>query len=208
MTELILHNSKFEVVGNFKVEYNMAAEKINIPVVHQVVKSLLAGRRQGNAVNKSKSFVRGGGSKPFKQKGTGRSRQGSSRSPLHPGGGSCFGPVKRSYEQKVNKKVMLRAISSVLIDKYHGNKLLVVDNFDFNGKTKELGKILEEKKLKSCLFVTKETTSNVLNAARNLATSKGIPASGFSVYEAVKYENLLIEKDALNVLLARVAKLD
>ncbi|MBF0298020.1 MAG: 50S ribosomal protein L4 [Oligoflexia bacterium] len=207
MTELKLYNSKFEVVGSYQTKLDFKTEKINIPVVHQVIKSLLAGRRQGNAVNKCKAFVRGGGAKPFKQKGTGRARQGSSRSPLNPGGGSCFGPSKRSYEQKINKKMMLNAIHSVLIDKLHGNKLFIVDAFNFNNKTKELYKILADRKLDSSLVVTKNKTAPVLDAVKNLPRAKGMAAEGFSVYEAVKYDHLLIEKDALGILIDRLEKL-
>lgn len=208
MTEISLLNSKFEVVGTFQTDVSLAPEKINGPVVHQVVKSLLANRRQGNAASKNKCLVRGGGAKPFKQKGTGRARQGSSRSPLQVGGGSAFGPVPRSYEQKINKKMMLVAIQSVLADKYQAGKLLVLDEFAPRSKTKEMYKLLNGKGLNSGLIVTKNKDSSVLRTVKNIERTKGLPVEGFSVYEAVKYENLIIEKNALEVLLGRVNKLN
>lgn len=105
MTDITVLNSKFENTGKLSSKVDFSPEQINVPVVHQVVKAILAGRRQGNACTKNKSLVSGGGKKPFKQKGTGRARQGSSRSPLMPGGGTVFGPQPRSFEQKVNKKM-------------------------------------------------------------------------------------------------------
>lgn len=104
MTELNVLNSKFEKAGSLKIDRDFSVDSINGTVVHQVVKATLAGRRQGTAMTKTKGFVSGGGKKPFKQKGTGNARQGSTRSPLMPGGGTVFGPTPRDYTQKVNKK--------------------------------------------------------------------------------------------------------
>src|SRR5690554_7577121 len=102
MAEITLLNSKFEKSGSVETNVSLDAEVISAPAVHQVVKATLAGRRQGTASTKNRSQVRGGGAKPFKQKGTGRARQGSSRSPLMVGGGTVFGPTPRDYSQKVN----------------------------------------------------------------------------------------------------------
>src|SRR5690606_13264736 len=142
MTDITVLNSKFEKSGSLKAEVDFSAEAINEAVVHQVVKATLAGRRQGTACTKNKALVSGGGKKPFKQKGTGNARQGSTRSPLMPGGGTVFGPTPRDYSQKVNKKVMLLAISSVLADKFQAGKLHVVDKLEATGKTKDMFKAL------------------------------------------------------------------
>lgn len=196
MSDITLFNSNFEAKGNLKLEVSLDPQEINIAAVHQVVKAILAGRRQGTAATKTKAMVSGGGKKPFKQKGTGNARQGSKRSPLMPGGGTVFGPVPRSYEQKVNKKLMAKAIHSILADKFQAGKLLVVEKLPAISKTKEVSKLLAGKGLVSTLIVTTASDSSLLLAARNLERAKAVPVEGFSVYDAVKYENLVIEKDA------------
>lgn len=200
MTELNVLNSKFESKDKIKVDLEFTPDAINVPVVHQVVKATLAGRRQGNAHTKTKAEVSGGGKKPFKQKGTGNARQGSTRSPLMPGGGTVFGPRKRSFEQKVNKKVMLNAIKSVLVDKHLAGKLIIVDSLTSTGKTKEMAKLLGSKNLLNSLVVTNDSSSLAIRATNNLKTAKGLGVDCLSVYEAVKYENLIIEKLAFEKL--------
>ncbi len=200
MTELNVLNSKFENKEKIKVDFDFNPEAINVPVVHQVVKATLAGRRQGNAHTKTKAEVSGGGKKPFKQKGTGNARQGSTRSPLMPGGGTVFGPRKRSFEQKVNKKVVLNALKSILVDKHLAGKLLIVDTLKSTGKTKEMATLLGSKNLLNSLIVTLDSASLAIRATNNLRTAKGLGVDSMSVYEAVKYENLIIEKLAFERL--------
>ena len=204
MTDITVLNSKFEKSGSLKSNVDLSVETINGPVVHQVVKATLAGRRQGTAATKTKAFVSGGGKKPFKQKGTGNARQGSTRSPLMPGGGTVFGPQPRSYEQKVNKKVMLNAISSVIADKLQAGKLHVVEKFEATGKTKDMFKTLTSRKLLPALVITTELNEKVARSVSNLERAKYAPVDGFSVYEAIKFENLIIEKGALEKLLSRL----
>jgi large subunit ribosomal protein L4 len=204
MTDITVLNSKFEKSGSLKSTVDFSAETINKTVVHQVVKATLAGRRQGTAATKTKALVSGGGKKPFKQKGTGNARQGSTRSPLMPGGGTVFGPQPRSYEQKVNKKVTLVAISSVLADKFQAGKLHVVEKFESTGKTKDMFKTLESRKLLPALVITTELNEKVARSVSNLERAKYAPVDGFSVYEAIKFENLIIEKGALEKLLSRL----
>lgn len=200
MTELNVLNSKFENKEKIKVELEFSPDAINVPVVHQVVKATLAGRRQGNACTKGKAEVRGGGKKPFKQKGTGNARQGSTRSPLMPGGGTVFGPKPRSYEQKVNKKVVLNALKSVVVDKQLAGKLIIVDTLVSTGKTKEMAALLESKNLLNALVVTLDSSSLAIRATKNIRTAKAMGVDNISVYEAVKYENLIIEKQAFEKL--------
>lgn len=206
MTDLNILNEKFEAVEKLTTQVDLTPEVINVPVVHQVVKATLAGRRQGNAATKNRAAVRGGGAKPFKQKGTGRARQGSTRSPLMVGGGTAFGPSPRSYEQKLNKKIVLNAVQSILADKFQAGKLTIVESLPTDGKTKVMHSLLREKGLLPALIVTESSDSLALRAARNLQYGKALPVKGFSVYEAVKFENLVIEKAALEQLLNRVEK--
>ncbi len=204
MADIKVLNNKFEDAGSLSTTVDLSAEKINVPVVHQIVKATLAGRRQGTASTKNRSAVRGGGCKPFKQKGTGRARQGSTRSPLMIGGGTVFGPTPRDYTQKVNKKMMKVAIQSIIADKLQAGKLTVVENLESSGKTKEMFSLLDGKGLLPALVVTENKDSLALRAAKNLQWGKGIAAEGFSVYEAVKFENLVIEKNALENILNKL----
>lgn len=204
MTDITILNSKFESSGNLKVKADLSPDVVNVPVVHQVVKALLANKRQGTACTKVRSEVRGGGKKPFKQKGTGRARQGSNRSPLMPGGGTVFGPKPRDYSQKINKKVANIAIQSIIADKLQSGKLTVVEKLNSTGKTKEIYTLLNSRNLLPGLIVTASKDSLALRAAKNLKQGYCMPVDGFSVYEAVKYENLIIEKEALEKLLGRL----
>lgn len=204
MAEITVLNSKLESAGALKTDISLTPDDISVPAVHQVVKATLAGRRQGTASTKTKGLVRGGGAKPFKQKGTGRARQGSSRSPLMPGGGTAFGPTPRSYEQKVNKKMGLKAIQSIIADKLQAGKLTVVEKIETTGKTKDAFQMLNGKGLLPALVVTADSESPALRAVRNIRNAKAMSVDGFSVYEAVRFENLVIEKAALENLLKRL----
>ncbi len=204
MSDITVLDSKFINAGTMSVGGDLSPEKIHVAAVHQVVKATLASRRQGNASTKTKGLVRGGGKKPYKQKGTGRARQGSIRSSLMVGGGTMFGPTPRDFAQKVNKKLVKKAILSVLADKYQAGKLTVVDSIESNGKTKEIYQALSARGLLPALVVVSDKDNKVLRAVRNLQYGKGIPVEGFSVYEAVKYENLIIEKRALETLLQKM----
>lgn len=204
MTDLAVLNTKFEKSGSLKANVDFSVETINKTVVHQIVKATLASRRQGTAMTKTKALVSGGGKKPFKQKGTGNARQGSTRSPLMPGGGTVFGPVPRDYTQKVNKKMTLNAIASVLADKHQAGKLHIVEKLETTGKTKDMFKLLDSKKLLPALVITAEVNEKVSRSVSNLERAKYAPVDGFSVYEAIKFENLIIEKAAFEKLISRL----
>lgn len=204
MTDITVLNEEFESAEKLTTEVALSPEDINVPSVHQVVKAILANRRQGNACTKNRSKVRGGGAKPFKQKGTGRARQGSTRSPLMVGGGTAFGPTPRDFSQKLNKKQVNVAIKSILADKLQAGKLIVVESIKSDGKTKGMHSLLDGKGLLPALVVTESKDSLALRATKNLQWGKGMAVAGFSVYEAVKFENLVIEKKALENLLRRL----
>ena len=204
MAEIQVLNNKFEASEKMTPKVSLTPDDISTSAVHQVVKATLAERRQGSANTKNRARVRGGGVKPFKQKGTGRARQGSSRSPLQVGGGTVFGPTPRDFSQKVNKKMKLKALHSVLADKLQAGKLIVIDTLESSGKTKEMFKLLDGKGLLPAFIVTKESNSKALLATRNLQWAASCPVNAFSVYEAVRYENLVIEKEALEELFNRL----
>jgi large subunit ribosomal protein L4 len=204
MTDITVLNDKFEKSGALNTNVDLSADKINVPAVHQIVKATLAGRRQGNACTKNRAMVSGGGAKPFKQKGTGRARQGSIRSPLMVGGGTAFGPTPRDFTQKINKKMMNVAIQSVIADKLQAGKLHVVESLESNGKTKDMCAMLTSMNLLPALVVADNKDSKVILAVRNIRNAKSMAVEGFSVYEAVKFENLVIEKSALEKLLNRL----
>jgi large subunit ribosomal protein L4 len=121
-----------------------------------------------------------------------------------PGGGTVFGPVPRDYTQKVNKKTMLNAITSVLADKFQAGKLHIVEKVEATGKTKDMFKALNSRKLLPALVITSELNEKVLNSVSNLEKAKYAPVDGFSVYEAIKFENLIIEKAAFEKLISRL----
>lgn len=204
MSEITVLNGKFEKSGALNTEVTLDSESISVAAVHQIVKATLASRRQGNAKTKTRGEVSGGGAKPFKQKGTGRARQGSTRSSIMVGGGTAFGPAPRDYTQKVNKKMMNKAVQSILADKLQAGKLTVVESLESTGKTKEMFKALSERNLLPALVVTENKDSKAILATRNIRTAKAMAVEGFSVYEAVKFENLVIEKAALEKLLSRL----
>lgn len=204
MSSVQLYNSKLEISKKLNTDLDFSAEATSSLCLHQVIRTLLLSRRQGNACTKNKALVRGGGKKPFKQKGTGRARQGSNRSPLMPGGGTVFGPMPRSYEMKLNKKTMLTAIHAVLADKFNAGKLIIVDKFESSGKTKEAFKVLEGSGFLPALVVCNHKDSRMIKAVRNIKSAKALAVEGFSVLEAVRYENLLIEKDAFEALAKKI----
>src|SRR6059058_1755931 len=129
MPTLDVVNLENKKVGSIDLRDDVFAVKVNVPLVHQVLKAQLAGRRRGTAKTKVKSEVRGGGRKPFRQKGTGNARQGSIRSPLRPGGGQSFGPQPRDYSQATPKEVVRGALRSALSDRLKAQRILILDQF-------------------------------------------------------------------------------
>ncbi len=193
-------NIKNQVVGAVELPESVFGQRVNESLVHQVIKAQLAGMRQGTAKAKCKSEVRGGGKKPFKQKGTGNARQGSSRSPLNPGGGESFGPQPRSYKQDTPKKMVKGALRSVLSDKLAAQRMLVLDKIEVSGKTKELASILTECFKLGKAVVVDSKNEKLLRATRNIPSVRYLSIENVSVYELVKYEWLLCSKEAIESL--------
>ena len=192
-------------VGTITLSDENFGAEVNVALVHQVLKAQLAGRRQGTAKTKVKSEVRGGGKKPFRQKGTGNARQGSSRSPLHPGGGQSFGPQPRDYYQYTPKEMMRGALRSALSDRVKANRLVIVDEFKLAEiKTKALIGILTKAELTEALIVD-GANRNLELSGRNVPHIKVMRTEGINVYDIVRYPWLVLTKSAAEAVDARLS---
>ncbi len=188
-----------------KVTLNPAVFEIepNEHVVYLAVKAYLANQRQGTHSTKNRAAVSGGGRKPFRQKGTGRARQGTIRAPHMVGGGVAHGPHPRDYRQKLPKKVMRLARRSVLSDKARNEQILVVEDFTFEEpKTRRVAEILNNLNLDTTkvLFVTRDVDSNLVLSARNIPYTKVIKAPEFSVYDLLNARYVVFQKSAIDVV--------
>lgn len=175
----------------------------NDHVLYLAVKAFLANQRQGTHKAKERSEVRGGGKKPWKQKGRGGARAGTTRSPLWVGGGSIFGPKPRDYTQKLNKKVLALARKSALSYKAKANQIVVIEDFDFESpKTKEFVSIMSALNLKGkkTLFLTDGYKKNVYLSGRNVERINVLEANNASAYDLVNNQVLLLQKSAVNLL--------
>lgn len=174
--------------------------EINEHVVYLVVKNILANRRQGTQSAKTRAEVRGGGKKPWRQKGTGRARQGSIRSPQWRGGGTVFAPKPRSYRYTTPKKVRRLAMKSVLTSKVQEKELIVVDQLALEApKTKALSEALKNMgAAKKALIVTADSDKNVVLSVRNLPNAEVSTVGTMNVYDILKYDSLILTKDALD----------
>ena len=174
----------------------------NEAVVHSVLVNFLANQRQGTQSTKTRAEVRGGGRKPWRQKGTGRARQGSIRAPHWVGGGIALGPKPRSYSYKLNKKERRLAIKSCLSSKVIENELTVVDKFEFNAiKTKEVAKMLNSLKLEGkTLILLPEKNEIIQKSARNIKGVKTLSVNTINAYDLVNYKNLVVTLDTVKRL--------
>lgn len=175
----------------------------NDHVLYLAVKAFLANQRQGTHKSKERSEVRGGGKKPWNQKGRGGARAGTSRSPIWVGGGTIFGPKPHSYRQKLNKKVLSLARKSALSYKAKSNQIMVVEDFNFDGpKTKEFNTILNALKVKGkrTLFLTNGTLENVYKSGRNITKVNVLEANKASAYDLLNNQVLILQKSAVSLL--------
>ena len=167
-------------------------------VMHLAVVQYLANQRQGTQSTKTRAEVRGGGRKPYRQKGTGRARQGSIRSPQWVGGGVVFAPKPRDYSFKLNKKVKRLALQSALSTKVAEGKIIVLDELTLSEvKTKEMVKVLGNIKCDNALIVMDGSNENVMLSARNIPTVKTASVNTINVYDLLKYNNLVVTKEAV-----------
>jgi len=206
MPTLDIINQEKKNVGTINLRDDVFAVDVNVPLVHQVLKAQMAGRRQGTAKTKTKSEVRGGGRKPFRQKGTGNARQGSSRSPLQPGGGQNFGPQPRSYEQSTPKEMIRGALRSALSDRVKAKRVLIVDEFKLNApKTKILSSLLKDKLQVNQVLVVDDRNSNLELSGRNIPNVKILRTEGLNVYDVVRNEWVVFTKRAVEAIENRLA---
>jgi|TARA_Y100000817_G_scaffold156384_1_gene122251 large subunit ribosomal protein L4 len=177
----------------------------NEPLVHQIVTAYLAGQRQGNKAQKNRSQVRGGGAKPWRQKGTGRARAGTSRSPLWVGGGQTFAASPRDFTQKVNRKMYRGAMRSMLSELVRQDRLLLTEKFSVSApKTKELVAKLDKLKLGSALIVVEGFDRDLLLAARNLPAVEVQDAQSVDPVNLIKYDKVLMTVAAVKLLEERL----
>jgi large subunit ribosomal protein L4 len=175
-------------------------------LLHQAVVMQLANRRTGSAATKSKGFVSGGGKKPWRQKGTGRARAGSIRSPIWVGGGTVFGPQPRDYSYRLPRTARREALLSALSLKKRENKVIVVDKFELEqAKTKLMVQALAELKVASALLVIPQADAKIERSARNLPKVKVLRVEGLNVYDLLRYEHLILTGDALKILQEKLA---
>ncbi len=194
-----LFNKEGQKVGDVELAENVFGVEPNAYAVHQVVVALLANKRQGNQSAKTRSEVSGGGIKPWRQKGTGRARQGSIRSPQWVHGGIVFAPKPRDYRVSVPKSMRRVAMKSALSSKVVENEIIVLEGLDFEApKTKEVIKMLAALKTKKALIVVAESNENVYKSVRNIEGVAVIPANNLNVYDILKYDNFIITKDAVS----------
>ena len=198
MAKVDVINVEGKKVGDITLSDEIFGIEPNEFAVQAVVKNYLANQRQGTQSAKTRAEVRGGGRKPFRQKGTGRHRQGSSTDPTQVGGGVVFAPKPRSYRYSLNKKLKRLALKSALSAKVAGNELIVVDEFKFTEpKTKEMVKVLENIKAdKKALIVMDEKDDNVVRSAHNIPGVRTALVSTMNVYEIVNHYTLVLTEAA------------
>ena len=199
MPKVAVYNVSGSQVGEIELNDAVFGIEPNVHVLHSAVVMQQASQRQGTHKTKTRSEVSGGGRQPWRQKGTGRARQGSIRAPQWKGGGTVFGPVPRSYGFKLPKKVRRLAIRSALSSKVIDNNLVVLDQLQFaQPKTKEFAAILKNLKVdRKALVVAADYDDNVALSIRNLPNVKFVAADGINVLDVMVYDKLIITKDAV-----------
>ena len=198
MPNVALYDITGKVIGDIELSENVFGQPVNEPVLHQVVVAHLANCRQGTQSAKTRSEVSGGGKKPYRQKGTGRARQGSTRAPQWTHGGVVFAPKPRDYSQKVNAKVRRIALKSALSSKVADSELIVFDALNIEApKTKEMVKVLKAVDVDKALIVLADKDETVERAAANIPGVKTTLVGTLNTYEVLKYKNLILTKDSV-----------
>ncbi len=198
MPNVALYDITGKVIGDIELSENVFGQPVNEPVLHQVVVAHLANCRQGTQSAKTRSEVSGGGKKPYRQKGTGRARQGSTRAPQWTHGGVVFAPKPRDYSQKVNAKVRRIALKSALSSKVADSELIVFDALNIEApKTKEMVKVLKAVEAEKALIVLADKDEAVERAAANIPGVKTTQVGTLNTYEVLKYKKLILTKDSV-----------
>ena len=201
MPKVNVLNTEGKKAGTITLSDDIFSVEISQAAMHMMVKNYLANQRQGTQSTLTRTEVRGGGRKPWRQKGTGRARQGSIRSPQWRGGGVALGPKPRKYNFSVNKKLRRLAMKSALTTKLAENELVVIDAFNLEEvKTKNMATILENLQAPGALIVTAAKDENVVLSARNIPGVKTTLVTTLNVYDILKYEKFIVTKDAVKAI--------
>jgi large subunit ribosomal protein L4 len=195
-----------EVVGEISLPGEVFAGPVRRHLLYEAVRMQQANRRAGTSATKTRAFVRGGGKKPWRQKGTGRARAGSIRSPLWRGGAIVFGPQPRDYGYRIPATARKAALRSALASKAREGKVLVLDKIALEApKTKLLAKLMADLNVQSALIVVPQRDDSLERAARNLPLVKVLRAEGANVYDLLRYDRLIVTPDAVQALNGRLA---
>ena len=198
MAKVSVYNMEGKEVDSIELDDAIFNVEVNEHLVHMAVLNQLANNRQGTQKAKTRSEVRGGGRKPWRQKGTGHARQGSIRAPQWTGGGAVFAPVPRDYSMKMNKKEKRAALKSALTSRVQENKIVVVDELKMDEiKTKKFAKVMSNLKLDKALVVLADNDKNVVASAKNIPSVKTASTDTINVYDILKYNTLVLTKDAV-----------
>ena len=198
MAKVSVYNMEGKEVGTIELNDAVFGVEVNEHLVHMAVVQQLANNRQGTQKAKTRSEVSGGGRKPWRQKGTGHARQGSTRSPQWTGGGVVFAPVPRDYSFKINKKEKRAALKSALTSRVLDNKLIVVDELKLDEiKTKKFQAVMDNLKVKKALVVIADNDEKITMSARNIPTVKTALVNSINVYDILKGDTLVLTRDAV-----------
>ncbi len=201
MAKVSVYNIEGSQVGEIELNDSVFGVEVNEHLVHMAVVAQLAAKRQGTQSAKTRSEVSGGGKKPWRQKGTGHARQGSTRAPQWTGGGVVFAPKPRTYTIKMNKKERRLALKSALTSRVNENKLIVLDSLNLDEiKTKKFKAVMDNLKVSKALVVMAEKNENVVLSARNVPDVKTTLTNAINVYDILKYDTMVVTKDAVNAI--------
>ena len=201
MANVAVYNMEGKEVGTLELNDAVFGVEVNEHLVHRAVVSQLANNRQGTQKAKTRSEVSGGGKKPWRQKGTGHARQGSTRAPQWTGGGVVFAPTPRDYSFKMNRKEKRLALKSALTSRVQENKLVVLDELKLNEiKTKNMKAVLDNLKVSGALIVLNENDQNVVMSAKNLEGVKTVLTNTINVFDILKYKTVVVTKAAVAVI--------
>jgi len=201
MSTVDIYNTKNEKVGELGLNEEVFNLDVKEHLLHDVVRMQRAARRAGTACTKTRVEVRGGGAKPWRQKGTGRARAGTRRSPIWRGGGTTFGPKPRDYSFKLNKKVKKMALAMAMSARHQEGNLLVIDDFTMDAiKTKDFVSVMNTLDLENCLIVVDGINENLNKSSRNVNGFKVLPAEGVNVYDILLHKKLVLVQPVIESL--------
>ena len=201
MATVSVYNMEGSEVGKMDLNDNVFAANVNEHLMHMAAVLQLANKRQGTQKAKTRSEVRGGGRKPWRQKGTGHARQGSTRAPQWTHGGVVFAPVPRDYSFKLNKKEKRAALKSALTSRVNESKFIVVDELKLDSiKTKNFVQVLNNLKVEKALVVLNDMDANVIKSASNVPTVKTAQTNELNVFDVLKYDTVVVTKDAVKTI--------